>query len=355
MTHHKTPHRVYGQSTSIIYSVMLLCFMISCFGGLSGCSDALEVEQNILDKSSYHERSYYDDPYADPYGETSENPWGMHHDDEAVIEQLLAQDLGYLEPEDLTDGSTVVAGPGYGPSVVLSCQEGALYVIAGAATGVLATVFAASGVVAAGGGVAATAPASVPMYAAAGGLIGLGASSASWGRCITPLARVALGLIQNGYLSAARGIQELVFQMRRGSDAQSQSQSQSVTDECRGKGRKCNDMTGRYKNNFCDPLNEWRDWLHVDVHEAGICDLGGLSCADIAEIAQLAAGCWRGRQAVTQRCFGGRADPGHQRATDYGERDFFSCVDLSFEMGCNDYSIEDRLDQQAQDAYPECL
>ena len=162
-------------------------------------------------------------------------------EDEAIIKQFLNTDLGELSYKDLSDGSLIVAGPGGGPEVVLGCTQGTLYVSAGVATGVLATVFAASGVVAAGEGVMAIAPVSVPIYAT----------------------------------------------------------------ECKLGGKKCGNMTGRYKNAFCNPLNRKRDQLGINIHQNAICDLGDLKCADIVEITRLAEGCWKGRHAVTQRCFNG--------------------------------------------------
>ena len=321
---------------------------------LASCSEDFNTETRSQDKTGSTTQSGwgYDDLYDNSYNE-ADSTWIEDGQTSAYVDEFLSAQLGSLEMGDLTDGSNVVAGPGYGPSVVLSCAEGALYVAAGAATGTLATIFAASGVAVGGGGVAVTAPASVPMYAAAGGLIGLGLSTSSWATCIAPLAQVGLGLIQHGYLSAARGLQSIVFEMRRSSPSQSQSQSNSG--ECRQGSRKCGQMTGRYKNNYCNPLNEWRDWLNINVHTHGICDFGGLSCSEIREVAGLAAGCWRGRKAVTDRCFDGQADPGHRKASQYAERDFDSCIDLSFRTGCQDYSIEDELDRQAQNAFPECL
>ena len=341
---------------SLALGALLISLFISAIS--VGCSES-GVGQEGVGKASQSPYGYYEDPYEDPYSDPyaqSDNPWSEADLD--AVEELLATDIGEIEDGDLTDGSALVAGPGAGVSVVLSCQEGVAYVTAGVATGVLATVLAASGVVAAGGGVAVTAPASVPVYATAGALIGFGLSSSSWVTCLGAVAQIGLGLIQNGYFSAARGIQSLVSQWSgdatRDRD-QATSGAQSTTSTCRSGTRECNDMTGRYKNSFCNPLNRWRDRLGVDVHANAICDLGGLNCQEIAEVARLAAGCWRGRKAVTDRCFGGQADYGHKLATDYAEGDFFSCIDLSFDLGCGDGGIEDRLFDQAESAYPECL
>lgn len=338
---------------STIKSNPLLHLFLVCIGGLSIACSSIESFTDQESDNKLNSRSgspgYTDDLISD----FDDPSTPLSSEDEAIVNQFLNTDLGELSYEDLTDGSVIVAGPGGGPEVVLGCAQGTLYVAAGVATGVLATAFAASGVVAAGGGVAATAPASVPIYATAGGLIGLGLSASSWGQCVAPLARMGLELISNGYFSVARGLQEVVFQSRRASV--SNTQSQSTTHECKSGGKKCGDMTGRYKNAFCNPLNRKRDQLGINVHQNAICDLGGLGCADIAEIARLAAGCWKGRHAVTQRCFNGKADPGHRLATEYAEGDFFSCIDLSFDLGCGDFSIEDRLIDQAEQSYPECL
>lgn len=316
---------------------------------LSGCAD-MSTQSEGADKTFSSSGSYdslSSDADGDTYGETALSP-----EDQDTVQQLINTNLGALEDGDLTDGSTLVAGPAYAPEVILSCQEGVAYVSAGVATGVLATVLAASGIVAAGGGVVATSTASVPVYATAGGLIGFGLSSSSWTTCIGAIASVGLGLIQNGYFSAARGLQSLVLQW---SGDRASSGAQSAAQSCRQGSRQCNDMTGRYKNTFCNPLNRRRDQLGINVHEYAICARGGLSCQEVVELARLAAGCWRGRQAVTDRCFGGRADDGHRLATEYAEGDFFSCVDLSFDLGCGDPMIEDRLFDQAESAYPECL
>lgn len=321
---------------------------------LTGCASTSD-EQLGSEKASQSPYDYYEDPYE---SQDPADAWAdaANEADYAAVQQLLAAELGEVEYGDLTDGSIEVAGPGAGPSVVLSCQEGVAMVTAGVATGVLATALAASGVLAAGGGVVATAPASVPVYATAGGLIGFGLSSSSWITCLAPVARLGLALIQNGYFSAARGIQSLVSQWSGSSDRdQAASGATSATSDCRQRSRECGDMTGRYKNSFCNPLNRKRDGLDIDVHANGICDFGGIGCQEIAEIARLAAGCWRGRKAVTDRCFNGQADYGHKLATEYAERDFFSCIDLSFDMGCGDFGLEDRLFDQAENAYPECL
>ena len=332
-----------------LHTMLSICYMmLSIILLLTACGDMQPTEESDVSDKSYTQNSYYEDPYKGDLYESQ-----LTAEEKALIDQFLAESIGELEFGDLTDGSTIVAGAASGPDVVLQCTHGAVSVVAGVAVGTLATVFASSGVVAGGGGAAVTVPASLPLYATAGGLIGFGVSSSSWATCIAPLARMGMGLIYHGYYSAARGLQAIVFQAR--GESAGQSRAQSTTSECKSGSRKCNDMTGRYKNSFCNPLNRWRDQLGVNVHQYGICELGGLSCDDLAEIARLAAGCFRGRQAVTQRCFDGRADPGHKKATDYAERDFFSCVDLSFDMGCGDYSIEDRLDQQAQNSYPECL
>ena len=351
--HHSADHRSRRYTSALIALRGLL--LLSMFS-LSACSDVESLrDRDSIDKT-YGSESYYDDYYQDD----DHQEQAFKADDEEVINQFLSTDIGQLESGDLTDGSLLVAGSNVaGPAVVLNCSTGVLYVSAGVATGVLATVFASSGVLAAGGGVAVTAPASVPIYATAGGLIGLGLSSSSWASCAIPLAKVGLGLIGNGYLSAARGLKSVVSQIYQGARSDDQasapSQTQTRAEECQPGGRECDNMTGRYKTNFCNPLNAKRDNLGINIHENGICDFGGLSCDALAEIARLAAGCWRGRQAVTQRCFGGNADYGHAQATEYAELDFFSCIDASMDMSCGDYSLEDRLDDQAQNAYPECI
>lgn len=356
--HYTNHHHQFRYFFSTIMTFNSLFLISLC--SLNACSDMESLEDEESVEKAYGNESYYDD--YNEYDDGTNQEQLLKSDDEEIIDQFLSTDIGQLESGDLTDGSVLVAGTGAaGPAVVLNCSKGALYISAGVATGVLATVFASSGVLVGGGGVAATAPASVPIYATAGGLIGLGLSSSSWASCIAPLARVGFSLIHNGYFSAARGLKAIVSQARQDSRsdtqtyAPSQTQTQTHTDECQSNGRKCDQMTGRYKNNFCNPLNTRRNDLGVNVHDYGICDFGALSCNDLAELARLAAGCWRGRQAVTQRCFGGQADYGHKRAAEYAERDFFSCVDASFQMECGDYSIEDRLDDQAQNAYPECL
>ena len=58
---------------------------------------------------------------------------------------------------------------------------------------------------------------------------------------------------------------------------------------------------------------------------------------------------------MTDRCYGGRADRGHELATEYAEGDFFSCVDRSFDMGCGDFDLEDRSVDSAENSYQECL
>ncbi|MGA0303456.1 MAG: hypothetical protein ACO3K3_05295 [Schleiferiaceae bacterium] len=98
----------------------------------------------------------------------------------------------------------------------LSCEQGVISVVHGVAVGALATALAAGGLSLAGVGGTATIPASVPLYATAGGLIAFGLSGETWTNCLFGLARLGFALMQNGYWSAARGIQNIVRSNRSG-------------------------------------------------------------------------------------------------------------------------------------------
>ena len=95
--------------------------------------------------------SYYDDPYNDSYSVSDPNAFGeadspYSQEEEAYIDEFLNTWLGDSTEGDLTDGSTLVAGPGAsGPEVVLSCSQGTVAVTAGVAVGALATALASSG------------------------------------------------------------------------------------------------------------------------------------------------------------------------------------------------------------------
>lgn len=303
--------------------------------------------------------SYYDDPNNDSYSvsdPTFEGDTGSWYssEEEAYIDELLNAWLGDPEEGDLSDGSVLVAGPGAsGPEVILSCSQGTVAVTAGVAVGALATALAGSGVALAGVGASATIPASAPLYAVAGGLIGFGLSGDAWGNCLLGLARLCWGLMTNGYASAARGVQSVV-RANRSSGAFARPTAPSRTAECRPNGRHCDNMTGRYHADFCDRVDPTRDFLGIDVHTTGVCDLGGLGCNELSELIRLSAGCWLGRQAVTDRCYDGSADEGHRKAMEYAKRDYNSCLNAFVRGGCGDRSIGDEFQSQARQAFPEC-
>ena len=157
-----------------LYFTLLLT--LGCISLIS-CGDAQTSTDDSTEKLL---GDYNKDPFGDSYGyDEFEDPWLTSSDEQAVIGEFLSLDLSEEQAGDLTSGEVQVAGPAFGVEVVLSCSQGTLYLAAGAAVGDLATVFSVSGVLVDGAGVAATAPASVPMYEAAGGLIGLAASSSS--------------------------------------------------------------------------------------------------------------------------------------------------------------------------------
>ena len=229
----------------------LCCTLLLTLGciNLLSCSD---VETSPDGSSEKLLGDYNEDPFESyGYDEFEEDPWSTSSDEQAVIDEFLSLDLGEEQAGDLTDGEVLVR-PVSGVEVVLSCSRSTLYVAAGAAVGALATVFAASGVLAGGVGVSATAPASVPLYAAAGGLIGLAASSGSWTQCFAGLANLGLQLAFNGYLSVARGLQGVIQRPQRQRTV-SGTNTGTSSSECQGGGRQCRQMHDRYKN-FCGPL-----------------------------------------------------------------------------------------------------
>jgi len=333
---------------------------------LSSCSDVMtsEGDDSAVDKTF---GSYYEDPYndtysvsdPDAYGDQSADGW-YSEDEEALIDEFLNTWLGDPLEGDLTDGSTLVAGPALSPDVVLSCERGVVSVTHGVAVGALATALAASGLSLAGVGGTATIPASVPLYATAGGLIAFGLSGEAWSNCLFGLARLGFALMQNGYWSAARGVQNIVRSNRSGGalsrpSAPATTSTSTATAECRPHGEKCEAIKHRYKDVFCAGVEDIRDFLGINVHDHGVCDLGGLSCADLDELMRLASGCWIGRQTMTDRCYDGVADEGHRRATEYAKRDFNSCVRKFRALSCGDAdSRRDAHQQSANESYPEC-
>jgi len=330
------------------------------------CSDIAgsSSDEGSVDKTY---GSYYDDPYNDQYSVSdpeafeADGEWYYSPEDEMVIDEALSIWMGEGQEGDLTDGSALVAGPGSGPEVILSCSEGLVTVAAGVGTGALATLLAASGFAFAGVGGTASVPASLPVYATAGGLIGLGLSSDSWFTCIPGLARLAITLWYNGYDSAARGLQSIVRQQRGAATARparpsATARPQAATAECRPGGRQCDDIYNRYKFQHCKASEQLRTDLRLDIHQFALCELGGVTCADLNQLLSSIAGCWVGRQTMKERCYNNTADAGHQQAIDYAKRDFESCINQFRSLGCGDASwFKSRLEEQARSSYPECL
>ena len=181
------------------------------------CSNTSDINASTSDKTFYGSSS---DPYLDSSNafDDDSSEWAVSDSDQAVIDDFLSLYLGEPQSGDLTNGEILVAGPAANLDVVISCQEGALYVVAGGLTGALATAVAGSGLFAAGVGVAGTSTASIPLYAAAGSMIGLAASAPSWSQCFGSLAYLGFILVEQGYLSVARGFQSVLQRPARNRD-----------------------------------------------------------------------------------------------------------------------------------------
>ena len=335
--------------------VWALCLTLCSMGALS-CSDAQKSSDGSTEKLL---GDYNEDPFGDGYGydefEDTEDPWSTDYDDQTVIDEFLSMDLGEEQAGDLTNGEVLVAGPGSSVQVVLSCSQGTLYVAAGAAVGTLATVFAASGVLAGGVGVGATAPASVPLYAAAGGLIGLAASSGSWTQCLTGLANLGIQLAFNGYLSVARGLRGVIQRPQR-QQAVPGTNSTTANSECQGGGRQCRQMHDRYKD-FCDPLEEATEVI-TGRWDGGLCTqearfFNRYSCTDLMDFVWQAAGCEAGRRLVTNRCYGGNWDQGHIPPHRNAKNQLRNCSNL-FKSRCGDLPDTPTITSDAENQYPEC-
>mgnify|MGYP000017617243 CR=1 FL=1 len=339
------------------YALALVVLAPLCF---TSCSDVNETDSQSTSKLYSDENSYWDDyednQYGSPYDD--DNSWAQSENDlsandQALIDEFLAQELGAVEYGDLTDGEVLVAGPGYGVDVVLACSEGALYVTAGVATGALATVFAASGVVAAGGGVAVTAPASVPLFAAAGGLIGLASSSGSWTQCFGGLAQIGLGLIRQGYFSVARGFQQV---LRRSSPSASNSGTAAGTSTCTAGSQACRQMNQRY-HNYCDSLEEATQAV-TGRWNGGLCTQANrffqrYDCNKLYDLVRDAANCEAGRRLVTDRCYGGQWDQGHLAPWNNAKNQYRRCSSL-YQERCGSLEDYQTIKSQAEDLYPEC-
>ena len=325
--------------------------LLSCIFMVLSCSETNTVNS---DSSNKLFDEYNSDPYLDSSNSFDDDydSWGVSQEDQSIIDEFLAQDLGEPQYGDLTDGEILVAGPAVGIEVVLGCSEGALYVAAGAATGALATAFAASGVLVGGVGVGATAPASVPLYAAAGGLIGLAASSPSWSQCFVGLARLGFAFIQQGYFSAARGLQTVI---QRPTRSRSTSGTTTASTECQGGGAKCSQMNRRY-HSFCDPLEDATKFI-TGVWNGDLCKsslfFSNYSCGDLSNMIRDAAACEAGRRLVTQRCYGGRWDSGHVPPWENAKKQLRDCSTL-YRRNCGELPDPQSLQSDAENQYPEC-
>lgn len=341
----------YKKIEAIFHCSLSTLIVISCLYSCTGTEDLSSSQNEDKIFGDYSDDSYYHS--SEDYFADDDEGWSTTGDDQALIDEFLSYDLGEPQYGDLTDGEILVAGPALGVEVVIGCSEGALYVAAGSATGALATVFAASGVLAGGVGVGATATASVPLYAAAGGLIGMAASSASWGQCFGGLANLGLNLIQQGYFSAARGMQSV---LRRPTRSTSMSGATSASAECRGGGSKCRQMNNRY-HSFCDPL-ETATQLLTNRWDGGLCTnadryFRNYSCNDLSSMVKNAAGCEAGRRLVTDRCYGGNWDRNHIPPWRNAQNQLRNCSNL-FRQRCGSLPSGDQIRSEAENQYPEC-
>ena len=333
----------------VIYPAQIYLLLSLLLMSLS-CSDANDISSNSTDKTF---NNYNSEPYLDSSNSFDDgNEWEVSESDQTVIEAFLAQDLGEPQYGDLTDGEILVAGPAASVEVVLSCSEGALYVTAGVATGALATAFAASGVVVGGAGAGATIPASVPLYAAAGGLIGLAASAPSWNQCFVGLAHLGFAFIQQGYFSAARGLQSVIQRPTRSGSA---AGSNTTTSECQGGSTQCRQMNRRY-HSHCDPLEDATKFI-TGTWNGDLCKsnlfFSNYTCNDLFNIIRDAAACEAGRRLVTERCYGGRWDRGHIPPWENAKKQLRDCSTL-FRSRCGDLPDPQNLQSDAENQYPEC-
>ncbi|MEE2644056.1 MAG: hypothetical protein VYD19_03900 [Myxococcota bacterium] len=335
---------------------LFLCLLICGLGATVGCADlgtGPDEERSERKTSSdgwggdpLYDESSYDEPL---WGDESTGG-----EIDPIVSDFLAQELP--RSEDTSPDALLYAGPGYGPDVALACAQGTLYVAAGVATGALASAFAVLAVPS-GPGAAALAPSSAGLFMVAGGMIGLGGSLASWGSCVVPVARLGMELIWNGYARVAGDLQGLVLQINAAlSRPQADANTGTRTRTCSRS--QCANMTRRYHQNFCDPLDQWRG--DFDLHALDgtrLCEAaaGFLNCQDFESLIDLAAGCYKGRRAVSDRCHPGDLDHGHATAMRIAEQDLNICLDFFQRAGCGDRrSMRNDAFKRGEEAFPEC-
>ena len=345
-----------ARAQGVIVHYLLLSFLVCALGATVGCADLGTGADGERSERKTGSNGWGDDPLYDesPYDEPLWGDENAGEEVDPVVTEFLAQELP--RSEDTSPDALLYAGPGYGPDVALACAQGTLYVAAGVATGALASTLAVLSVPS-GPGAAALAPSSAGLFMVAGGMIGLGGSLASWGSCVAPVARLGMELIWNGYARVAGDLQGLVLQINAAlSRPQAGANSETRTRTCSRS--QCGNMTRRYHQNFCDPLDQWRGDFGLHALDATrLCEAaaGFLDCQDFSSLIDLAAGCFKGRRAVSDRCHPGDLDNGHATAMRIAEQDLNICLDFFQRAGCGDRrSTKNNALKRGEEAFPEC-